>query len=119
MTRQASSKTSDFTASPGFKAEVQPFGIHHSSFVLLSALPVQLFYSTQIPVCLWFLTKNKNAGAKRGLRFKSGTIDEVRRKPDASPVSTQKSPRYIKPSTARRHENPLVQKSAISTTQCE
>ena len=25
------------------------------------ALPGQLFYSTQIPVCLWFLTKNKNA----------------------------------------------------------
>ena len=23
------------------------------------ALPGQLFYSTQIPVCLWFLTKNK------------------------------------------------------------
>ena len=25
------------------------------------ALPGQLFYSTQIPVCLWFLAKNKNA----------------------------------------------------------
>ncbi|MCR4345975.1 MAG: type I restriction-modification system subunit M [Sulfuricaulis sp.] len=25
------------------------------------ALPGQLFYSTQIPVCLWFLTKNKRA----------------------------------------------------------
>ncbi len=25
------------------------------------ALPGQLFYSTQIPVCLWFLTKNKSA----------------------------------------------------------
>jgi type I restriction enzyme M protein len=32
------------------------------------ALPGQLFYSTQIPVCLWFLTKNKNADAKRGFR---------------------------------------------------
>jgi type I restriction enzyme M protein len=32
------------------------------------ALPSQLFYSTQIPVCLWFLTKNKNADAKRGFR---------------------------------------------------
>ncbi len=29
------------------------------------ALPGQLFYSTQIPVCLWFLAKNKNAAAKR------------------------------------------------------
>lgn len=26
------------------------------------ALPGQLFYSTQIPVCLWFLAKNKKAG---------------------------------------------------------
>ena len=25
------------------------------------ARPGQLFYSTQIPVCLWFLAKNKNA----------------------------------------------------------
>lgn len=32
------------------------------------ALPGQLFYSTQIPVCLWFLTKSKGADAKRGLR---------------------------------------------------
>ena len=32
------------------------------------ALPGQLFYSTQIPVCLWFLAKSKNADAKRGFR---------------------------------------------------
>ena len=32
------------------------------------ALPGQLFYSTQIPVCLWFLTKNKGADTKRGFR---------------------------------------------------
>ena len=32
------------------------------------ALPCQLFYSTQIPVCLWFLAKNKAADAKRGFR---------------------------------------------------
>ncbi|PYJ23824.1 MAG: N-6 DNA methylase [Verrucomicrobia bacterium] len=30
------------------------------------ALPGQLFYSTQIPVCLWFLRKNKAAGANGG-----------------------------------------------------
>ena len=28
------------------------------------ALPGQLFYSTQIPACLWFLTRNKNPGGK-------------------------------------------------------
>ncbi|MFM2196765.1 MAG: Type restriction enzyme EcoKI protein [Verrucomicrobiota bacterium] len=32
------------------------------------ALPGQLFYSTQIPVCLWFLTKSKNADPKRHFR---------------------------------------------------
>ncbi len=32
------------------------------------ALPGQLFYSTQIPVCLWFLAKNKNTDARRGFR---------------------------------------------------
>jgi type I restriction enzyme M protein len=32
------------------------------------ALPGQLFYSTQIPVCLWFLAKNKADDAKRGFR---------------------------------------------------
>ena len=32
------------------------------------ALPGQLFYSTQIPVCLWFIAKNKNADTKRGFR---------------------------------------------------
>jgi len=28
------------------------------------ALPGQLFYSTQIPACLWFLARNKNPGGK-------------------------------------------------------
>jgi type I restriction enzyme M protein len=32
------------------------------------ALPGQLFYSTQIPVCLWFVAKNKTADSKRGFR---------------------------------------------------
>ena len=32
------------------------------------ALPGQLFYSTQIPVCLWFLVKSKAADAKHGFR---------------------------------------------------
>ena len=32
------------------------------------AMPGQLFYSTQIPVCLWFLTKSKAADAKRSFR---------------------------------------------------
>jgi type I restriction enzyme M protein len=43
------------------------------------ALPGQLFYSTQIPVCLWFLTKSKGArtllsasGEKQFIRARKG-----------------------------------------------
>jgi len=36
------------------------------------ALPGQLFYSTQIPVCLWFLTRNKNPGD--GWRDRRGEV---------------------------------------------
>ena len=36
------------------------------------ALPGQLFYSTQIPVCLWFLARNKNPG--NGWRDRRGEI---------------------------------------------
>jgi len=36
------------------------------------ALPGQLFYTTQIPVCLWFLTKNKKADSARGYRDRQG-----------------------------------------------
>lgn len=36
------------------------------------ALPGQLFYTTQIPVCLWFLTKNKGEDKARGYRGRKG-----------------------------------------------
>ena len=36
------------------------------------ALPGQLFYSTQIPACLWFLARNKNPGG--GLRDRRGEV---------------------------------------------
>ena len=36
------------------------------------ALPRQLFYSTQIPACLWFLARNKNPGG--GLRDRRGQV---------------------------------------------
>lgn len=42
------------------------------------ALPGQLFYSTQIPVCLWFLTRAKGgrpaAGERGGLRDRRGEV---------------------------------------------
>ena len=36
------------------------------------ALPGQLFYSTQIPACLWFLARNKNPG--QGQRDRRGEV---------------------------------------------
>ena len=36
------------------------------------ALPGQLFYTTQIPVCLWFLSKSKKADSERGHRNREG-----------------------------------------------
>ena len=39
------------------------------------ALPGQLFYSTQIPVCLWFLARNKNDGKRRDRRRQTLFID--------------------------------------------
>jgi len=40
------------------------------------ALPGQLFYSTQIPACLWFLARNKNPanGQAGGLRDRRGEV---------------------------------------------
>ena len=83
-------------------------GIEADLVDCMVALPGQLFYSTQIPVCLWFVAKNKNAEAKRGFRCNSDATGEVRRKTEASPVSPKKSFRYLNSSTARRHEKPLV-----------
>ena len=39
------------------------------------AMPGQLFYSTQIPVCLWFLAKKKNDGKRRDRRKETLFID--------------------------------------------
>jgi type I restriction enzyme M protein len=36
------------------------------------AMPGQLFYTTQIPVCLWFLIRSKKPNAKRGFRGRVG-----------------------------------------------
>jgi type I restriction enzyme M protein len=39
------------------------------------ALPAQLFYSTQIPVCLWFIARNKNDSRFRDRRGQTLFID--------------------------------------------
>jgi type I restriction enzyme M protein len=91
------------------------------------ALPGQLFYSTQIPVCLWFLAKNKRAAdAKRGFRDrrkqtlfidarKLGTlIDRVHR--ELTDADLRKSPPPTTPGAAKQGscagESPLPQISA-------
>jgi type I restriction enzyme M protein len=43
--------------------------------VCMVALPGQLFYSTQIPVCLWFLTRDKKNGRFKDRRGKVLFID--------------------------------------------
>jgi type I restriction enzyme M protein len=39
------------------------------------ALPGQLFYATQIPVCLWFLARSKNDGKRRDRRKQTLFMD--------------------------------------------
>ena len=38
------------------------------------ALPGQLFYSTQIPACLWFLARDRRNGGHRGCRDRRGQV---------------------------------------------
>ena len=79
------SNTSDSTANLGFEAklwlangsmssnqsgegDIRKAIIEADLVDCMVALPGQLFYSTQIPVCLWFLAKSKAADPKRNLR---------------------------------------------------
>ena len=43
------------------------------------AMPGQLFYSTQIPVCLWFLVKDKSGGAGPPRRSPKGALRDRRK----------------------------------------
>jgi type I restriction enzyme M protein len=51
--------TSDETRTTNRVFSTSTFELHPSNFA--TALPGQLFYSTQIPVCLWFISKSKAA----------------------------------------------------------
>lgn len=46
--------------------------IEHDLVDCMIALPGQLFYTTQIPVCLWFLTKNKKENTELSYRNRQG-----------------------------------------------
>lgn len=75
MARKTSSKPADSTANLGFEADSCPFLIRHSEFVISFALPGQLFYSTQIPVCLWFARKNNTLDSVNGTRLFDGETE--------------------------------------------
>lgn len=63
------------TASSG-EGEIRQQIIKNDLVDCMIALPGQLFYTTQIPVCLWFISKDKQAKSadsqKRGLRNRQG-----------------------------------------------
>lgn len=46
--------------------------IENDHIECMIALPGQLFYTTQIPVCLWFMTKSKKANPEKGYRDRRG-----------------------------------------------
>ncbi len=46
--------------------------VENDALDCMIALPGQLFYSVQIPVCLWFLARNKNPGG--GVADRSGEV---------------------------------------------
>ncbi len=56
------------STSTNSEGEIRKKIIENDLVDCMIALPGQLFYTTQIPVCLWFLSKNKKADAVRGYR---------------------------------------------------
>lgn len=48
----------------GGEGEIRKNIINDDLVLCIIALPTQLFYTTQIPVCLWFLNRNKNQKGK-------------------------------------------------------
>jgi type I restriction enzyme M protein len=57
------------------EGEIRKSLIENDLIDCMVAMPGQLFYSTQIPVCLWFLTRNKNDGKRRDRRKETLFID--------------------------------------------
>ena len=54
------------------EGEIRQKMIENDLVECMIALPGQLFYTVQIPVCLWFLTKNKKADAAKDYRDRQG-----------------------------------------------
>lgn len=54
------------------EGEIRQKLIEDDRIECMIALPGQLFFTTQIPVCLWFMSKNKGASIKHGYRDRQG-----------------------------------------------
>ncbi|HBH4644098.1 TPA: type I restriction-modification system subunit M [Escherichia coli] len=54
------------------ESEIRAQMIENDLIDCMIALPGQLFYTTQIPVCLWFMTKSKAADQAKGYRDRQG-----------------------------------------------
>jgi len=57
------------------EAEIRQAIVEADLVDCMVALPGQLFYSTQIPVCLWFLARNKADGKRRSRKGETLFID--------------------------------------------
>ncbi|XWJ91723.1 N-6 DNA methylase [Phytobacter ursingii] len=54
------------------EGEIRAQMIENDLIDCMIALPGQLFYTTQIPVCLWFMTKSKASDPAKGYRNRQG-----------------------------------------------
>jgi len=59
------------TSNTSGEGEIRKAIIEHDLVDCIIALPAQLFYTTQIPACLWFLTRSKAARKFNGRSFRA------------------------------------------------
>ncbi len=60
------------TSNTSGEGDIRKAIIEHDLVDCIIALPGRLFYTTPIPACLWFLTRNKRADKQRGYRDRTG-----------------------------------------------
>jgi type I restriction enzyme M protein len=60
------------TSSTSGEGDIRKAIIEHDLVDCIVALPGQLFYTTPIPACLWFLTRCKGTDKERGFRARHG-----------------------------------------------
>ncbi len=62
------------SSNQGGESEIRAKLIEADIVDCMVALPSQLFYSTQIPACLWFLARNRRNGPDKNARDRRGEI---------------------------------------------